>query len=88
MVISQLFHSFNCRNTRRSLFQIGPFTNKKLLLATGLSLVMQAAIVYIPYSENIFKVTPLGLQDWIIIFGFSSLTFFIMEIIKCFMRKR
>ncbi|MFO0795661.1 MAG: cation-translocating P-type ATPase, partial [Candidatus Brocadiaceae bacterium] len=48
MVISQLFHSFNCRNARRSLFEIGVLSNKKLLLATGLSLVMQVAIVYIP----------------------------------------
>ncbi|MCF6157372.1 MAG: hypothetical protein E3K32_02095 [wastewater metagenome] len=57
-------------------------------MATGFSLAMQAAIIYIPYSEDVFKITPLGLQDWIIIFGFSSLTFFIMEIIKCFMRKK
>ncbi|MCF6156947.1 MAG: cation-translocating P-type ATPase [Candidatus Brocadia sp.] len=88
MVISQLFHSFNCRSARRSLFQIGVFTNKKLLLATGLSLVMQAAIVYIPYSEAVFKVVPLGLEDWIIVFGFSSLTFVIMELIKCFKREK
>ncbi len=87
MVISQLFHSFNCRNARRSLFEIGVFTNKKLLLAAGLSLIMQTAIIYIPYAEGIFKIIPLGLQDWIAIFGFSSLTFFIMEIIKCFMMK-
>ncbi len=84
MVIAQLFHSFNCRNTRRSLFKIGVFTNKKLLLATGLSLTMQVVIISIPYSEDIFKVTPLGLKDWIIVFGFSSLTFIVMEIIKCF----
>ena len=88
MVISQLFHSFNCRSARRSLFQVGVFTNKKLLLATGLSLVMQAAIVYIPYSKGVFKVAPLGLEDWIIVFGFSSLTFFVMEIIKCFLRMK
>ncbi|MCF6155640.1 MAG: cation-translocating P-type ATPase [Candidatus Brocadia sp.] len=84
MVISQLFHSFNCRNAHRSLFMIGVFTNKKLLLATGFSLAMQVAIVYIPYSENIFKVIPLELKDWIAIFGFSTLVFIIMEIIKCF----
>lgn len=88
MVISQLFHSFNCRNARRSLFEIGAFTNKKLLLATGLSLAMQVAIVYIPYSEDIFNVTPLRLKDWIIVFGFSSLIFVITEVIKCIKRKR
>lgn len=82
MVISQLFHSFNCRNARLSLFKVGVFTNKKLLLATGLSLAMQIAIVYTPYLENVFKVTPLDLKDWVTVFGFSSFTFIIMEIIK------
>ena len=87
MVVSQLFHSFNCRNARLSLFKVGVFTNKKLLLATGLSLAMQIAIVYTPYLENVFKVTPLDLKDWITVFGFSSFTFVIMEIIKSFKRK-
>ncbi|MBI2470113.1 MAG: calcium-translocating P-type ATPase, SERCA-type [Planctomycetes bacterium] len=87
MVISQLFHSFNCRNARLSLFKVGVFTNKKLLFATVLSLAMQIAIVYTPYLENVFKVTPLDLKDWITVFGFSSFTFIIMEIIKSFKKK-
>jgi len=82
MVISQLFHSFNCRNVRLSLFKVGVFTNKKLLLATGLSLAMQVAIIHIPYCERIFKVTPLGLKDWATVFGFSFLIFLIIEITK------
>lgn len=82
IVISQLFHSFNCRNARRSLFGIGVLTNKKLLMATGLSLVMQAAIIYIPFFEDIFRVKPLGLNGWITVFGFSSFTFIIMEAFK------
>ena len=88
MVVSQLFHSFNCRNARRSLFDIGVFTNKKLLMATGLSVVMQVAIVYTPFFEDIFRVRPLGLNDWITVFGFSSLTFVIMEVIKYCKRER
>ncbi len=87
MVISQLFHSFSCRNIKLSLFKIGVFTNKKLLIATGISLAMQIAIVHIPYFEGIFKVTPLGTKDWFIVFGFSFLIFIIMEIVKYFKRK-
>ncbi|HJZ23601.1 MAG TPA: cation-translocating P-type ATPase C-terminal domain-containing protein, partial [Candidatus Babeliales bacterium] len=82
MVISQLFHSFNCRNARLSLFKVGVFSNKTLLFATGLSLAMQIAIIHIPYCERIFKVTPLGLRDWATVFGFSFLIFLIMEITK------
>ncbi|MEK7776214.1 MAG: cation-translocating P-type ATPase C-terminal domain-containing protein, partial [Planctomycetota bacterium] len=82
MVVSQLFHSFNCRSVRLSLFKVGVFTNKKLLLATGLSLAMQITIVYIPYLEDIFKVTPLAIRDWITVFSFSALIFVVVEAVK------
>src|SRR3990167_5534055 len=68
--------------TKLLLFKVGVFTNKKILLATGLSFAMQIAIIHIPYCERIFKVTPLGLNDWATVFGFSFLIFLIMEIIK------
>ncbi|MCF6158962.1 MAG: cation-translocating P-type ATPase [wastewater metagenome] len=82
MVVSQLFHSFNCRSAERSLFSIGIFTNKKLLLATALSLSIQIAIIYTPYFQSIFKVVPLTFNEWLIIFGFSSFLFTVMEGIK------
>lgn len=87
LVISQLFHSFNCRNVKRPLSEIGAFTNKKLLVGNGISFAMQAAIVSIPYFRDIFKMVPLGLKDWIIVFGFSSLTFFITDVIKSLKEK-
>ncbi|MBI5308792.1 MAG: cation transporting ATPase C-terminal domain-containing protein, partial [Planctomycetes bacterium] len=61
---------------------VGVFTNKKLLLATGLSLAMQITIVYIPYLEDVFKVTPLDIRDWMTVFGFSSLIFIVVEAVK------
>ncbi|MGQ3684956.1 MAG: cation-translocating P-type ATPase [Candidatus Loosdrechtia sp.] len=84
LVISQLFHAFNCRNARRSLFETGVFANKKLLLAISLSLVIQITIVYLPYFQKIFKVTPLLFWDWILVFGFSSLIFILVELVKYF----
>ncbi len=87
LVISQLFHSFNCRNVKRPLSEIGAFANKKLLVGNGISFAMQATIVSIPYFRDIFKVVPLGLKDWIIIFVFSSLTFFITDVIKSLKEK-
>lgn len=87
MVISQLFHSFNCRSEKRSLFAIGVFTNKKLLCAVGISFALQAAIVHSHYLEDIFKVTPLGFRDWIVVMGFSSLIFIVMEVFKFFGKK-
>lgn len=75
MTISRLFHSFNSRNARKSLFKLDIFTNKNHLSATGLSLAMQIIIVYILYLEEVFKVAPLAAKDWLTYFSFFALIF-------------
>lgn len=79
---SQLFHSFNCRNMTRSLFEIGVFTNKKLILANLVSFAAQMVVVYVPFLQQVFKTKPLGLFDWFLVIGISSLPLWAMEVIK------
>lgn len=79
---SQLFHSFNCRNTTRSLFEIGILTNKKLILATLVSFAAQMMVVYVPFLQRVFKTEPLGVFDWLLVIGISSLPLWAMEIVK------
>jgi len=79
---SQLFHSFNCRSATESLFKIGVFTNKKLVLATFVSFLLQMAVVYIPFLQKVFKTTPLGLADWIFVIMVSSFPLWAMELVK------
>ena len=79
LACSQLFHSFNCRSMTQSLFKIGIFTNKKLILATLVSFFLQMAVVYIPSLQGIFKTEPLGLHDWFLVIGISSLPLWFME---------
>jgi P-type Ca2+ transporter type 2C len=64
MVVAQLVHAFNCRSERLSLLQVGLGTNRPLLWAFLLSLVMQLAVLTIPAASPIFKVAPLPIQDW------------------------
>jgi Ca2+-transporting ATPase len=79
---SQLFHSFNCRNMRESLFTIGVFSNNNLILANGISFLLQMAAVYLPFFQTIFKTEPLGLSDWFLVVGISSFPFWATEIMK------
>ena len=85
---SQLFHSYNCRSMTESLFKIGIFTNKKLILATGVSFFLQMAVVYIPFLQKIFKTEALGIFDWVLVVGISSFPLWAMEIVKLINRKR
>ena len=82
LAVSQLFHSFNCRNMTESLFKIGLFTNKKLLLASGFSFLLQMAVVYLPFLQGVFKTEPLSGPDWLLVILISSFPLWAMEIIK------
>jgi Ca2+-transporting ATPase len=82
LACSQLFHSFNCRSVTESLFKIGVFTNKKLVLATFVSFLLQMAVVYIPFLQKVFKTTSLGIADWVLVVTISSFPLWAMELVK------
>jgi len=85
---SQLFHSFNCRSMDVSLFKLGVFTNKKLILAVSVSFLLQMAAVYVPFLQRVFKTEPLGLFDWALVIFISSMPLWAMEIWKIMMNKK
>jgi len=87
LACSQLFHSFNCRNMAESLFKIGIFTNKKLILANFISFFLLMAVVYTPFFQKVFKTEPLGVFDWVLVIAISSFPLWAMEIVKVVNRK-
>lgn len=88
LACSQLFHSFNCRSITEPLFKIGVFTNKKLILAAGVSFLLQMAVVYVPFLRNVFKTEALGIFDWFLVLGISSFPLWAVEIWKTVFRNR
>jgi Ca2+-transporting ATPase len=85
---SQLFHSFNCRSMTESLFKLGIFSNKKLILATFVSFMLQVSAVYLPFAQKIFKTESLSAFDWLLVFAISSFPLWAMEITKVVFRKK
>jgi len=86
MVVAQLVHAFNCRSERWSLFQVGLWTNRPLLLAFTLSLGIQVVVLTVPAVSTIFKVVPLPIEDWALMGAMGLLPFVIMEAIKLLRR--
>jgi len=83
-VLFELFFVFNCRSEKRSVFRTNVFENKKLVLATLLSLTLQLAVIYLPFFQTVFKTVPLNASDWLIILPLSSLGLLILP--EIFMR--
>jgi Ca2+-transporting ATPase len=88
LAVSQLFHSFNCRNQRESLFTIGVFSNAKLILAVLVSFGLQIAAVTVPFLQTVFKTASLTLIDWGVIVLLSSFPLWFMEAVKWAGRRR
>lgn len=82
--ISQLFHSFNLRADKKSIFKVGLFKNKWLVLSFIFGLTLQISIIYIPWIADKFHVHAINLFDWIIIFSLSILPVLIYELFKLF----
>ena len=88
LTCSELFHALNCRNQRVSLFSLGLFTNGKLLLANAASLALQFAIIFIPFTQTVFKVEALGFLDIAVLVAISAAPLVAMELAKAVHRKR
>ena len=86
MVVVQLVHSFNCRSERLSLFQLGVGTNRVLVWAFLLSLVVQVAVLTVPAAASVFKVAALPIEVWLLMGAMGVLPFLIMEVIKVLRR--
>ncbi|MCR1950695.1 calcium-translocating P-type ATPase, PMCA-type [Clostridium sp. DSM 100503] len=84
--VSQLFYSLAMRNETKSLFQVGVFKNKWLIGSIVFGILLQFAIITIPFTASVFKVYRLAFKDWGIVILISLIPFVINEIIKIFFR--
>jgi potassium/sodium efflux P-type ATPase len=71
LVLAQLFNCFNARSDRTSAFR-QLFTNPLLWGAIGISVLLQVAVVQIPFLNESFGTTPLAVTDWLVCVGLAS----------------
>ncbi len=86
LVLSQMFHTMECRSENKNCFQAGLFGNKLLLGAIFISLIMQIGVIYVPYLQNVFSTMPLTLREWGVILLFSGWSFFLSGVQCCFQK--
>ena len=82
LILIEFFNAFNCRSLQYSLFKVGPFTNKWLLLAIGWECIILSLVVYLPILQGPFNTYALTLTDWIIAILSASTIFIAAEIYK------
>lgn len=85
LVFFQLFNVFNSRFEKRSAFsRLG--SNPWLWLAVGISLLLQVAVVHVPFLQQAFRTISLSVTDWLICLGVGSIVLWVMELRKLITR--
>ena len=75
LVVTQLFHVFECRSEYLPAFDAGRESNMMLVISVAVSFLLLLAIVYQPFLQGVFQTYPLRAEDWFIIFASSLLPY-------------
>jgi len=85
MSMCEIFHSFNLRSQRKSIFSLKSH-NKVLWAAMLGSLLLTTLVIEVPFIANAFGFTPIGLTEYAIAMGLAVLVVPVVEIVKLFQR--
>jgi Ca2+-transporting ATPase len=88
LVVCQLVYSLALRDPRKSIFRIGIFSNKYLVGAILIGLVLQLVVVGIPAIKNAFHLQMPDLRAWGIILALGITPLVLNEFFKLFIRNR
>jgi len=87
LAASQLFYSLAMRNATKSIFTLGFFSNKYLIGAIIVGLLLQLMVISVPFLSSAFKLQMLSLRDWGIVLSLAVIPLILKEIYKIFLRR-
>ncbi|WP_019850309.1 cation-translocating P-type ATPase [Desulfitobacterium sp. PCE1] len=87
LAASQLFYSLAMRSATKSIFTLGFFSNKYLIGAIIVGLLLQLTVISVPFLSSAFKLQMLSLRDWGIVLSLAVIPLILKEIYKTFLRR-
>ena len=85
MSMCEIFHSFNMRSRRQSIFTLSR-QNLWLWGSAAMALLLTSVVIEIPALAALFEFTPISLKEYGIAMGLAILIIPIVEIVKAFQR--
>ena len=84
MIIFEWFRAFNARSDERTVFSLGIFRNRWLVGSVCVAVLLQVAVIYVPFLQVAFHTVPLGIDKWGIAVLAGGSLFAVDEIRKAF----
>jgi Ca2+-transporting ATPase len=87
LCFSQIWHVMAIRSSYTSTFKIGFFSNKAMVAAISIAVILQLLIIYIPFFNRTFQTNPLSTFELLLTVLVSSTVFWLVEAEK-FLKRR
>ncbi|MDP2308520.1 MAG: cation-translocating P-type ATPase [Pseudomonadota bacterium] len=87
LVFGELFRAFAARSRTRIFWEVGAFSNMRLLGIVVISAALQLAMHHVPIAQEIFGLTPLSLGDCLLTVGLGLVPVSVLELSKLFRRR-
>ena len=85
MSMCEIFHSFNMRSQRKSVFTLHSH-NKVLWGAMLGSLVLTTIVLEVPFVANMFGFTPVDLNEYLVALLLAFVVIPVVEVVKAIQR--
>lgn len=82
LIICELLRAYTSRSVDKTVFEIGVFTNKKLVMATAFSFILMLVVIYVPVLNDAFELMDLGLKEIGVVLGSAVIPLLAGEIQK------
>jgi calcium-translocating P-type ATPase len=87
IVLCQAFHLFNSRSIRQPAHALDFLGNRAVFAVCGLMVLLQLAVVYLPFMNSVFGTVPLRPTDWLAPLLLGVVVFLAVEGEKYCMRR-
>ena len=87
IVMGQVGSGLAFRTTRRSVFSVGLFSNRFLLVGIAFELLLLITLLYVPLLQDVFHVRPLEPEAWLLLAAIPPLVFGAEEARKAAFRR-
>jgi Ca2+-transporting ATPase len=87
LVAFRWFIAFSARSDEYTIFRLGVFRNRWLVVIICGSILLQMAVVYIPFLQRAFGTAPMSLERWGIALGAGLVLFILVEARKALFPK-
>uniref|UniRef100_A0A7C1FUG4 Cation-transporting P-type ATPase n=1 Tax=Caldilinea aerophila TaxID=133453 RepID=A0A7C1FUG4_9CHLR len=87
VIMVEVFFLLNCRSLTYSMFQIGVFSNRWVLVGILIMMILQLLYTYTPFMNTIMQSAPIDAAAWMRIIGVGFVGYLLVEVEKWLRRR-